>query len=141
MSFPPPPPPPRGAQLFARFAFPRAFTSEPLFVPRGGEGEREEGKGSSRGFSRRVEVSTSRVFNDIRRGEKTRCSTPPHRFVATHFCGGERARFLAPLTSERARKLFTRNRLEEAPILRFERGLDFFLLILRRILNSFQCTM
>lgn len=92
----------------------------------GGEGEREEGKGSSRGFSRRVELSTSRVFNDIRRGEKTRCSTPPHRFVATHFCGGERARFLAPLTSERARKLFTRNRLEEAPILRFERGLDFF---------------
>lgn len=126
VSFPPPPPPPRGAQLFARFAFPRAFTSEPLFVPRGGEGEREEGKGSSRGFSRRVELSTSRVFNDIRRGEKTRCSTPPHRFVATHFCGGERARFLAPLTSERARKLFTRNRLEEAPILRFERGLDFF---------------
>lgn len=80
----------------------RAFTSEPLFVSREGGG-----KGSSQGFSQRVELSTS--FQRYPTGGKTRCSTPPHRFVANHFCGGggERARFLAPLTSERARKLFT----------------------------------
>lgn len=52
----PPPPPPRGAQLFARFAFPRAFTSEPLFVPRGGE------RGGQR-FLARV-LSTGRAFNE-----------------------------------------------------------------------------